>query len=61
MIKVQKQTNWVIINHAKVQDENNGNITTHYSTAKTYINQLKKWVSKREEGSSKSINNPLLN
>lgn len=52
-----KNTNWIVVNHSKMND-NTG--FCYYNKAAKYLNGLKKWVLKKENYSSISINNPML-
>ncbi len=57
----KKQTSWIMVNHAKIQDTVNGNVKTHFNTAIAYLSRLKEWISNKEDYSSKEIINPLFN
>ena len=57
----KKQTSWVAINHAKIQDSAIiGNEKPHYNTAMVFLSELKRWVLEKESFSTPNIINPLL-
>jgi hypothetical protein len=59
--KSKKQSSWIVMNHAKIQDSKiPGNEKPHYVTVMNFIEQIKNWITRKEIGSSVVFNNPIL-